>query len=142
MRLLEKTKRGVGALFYCTSTKRFLLLKRAFFCEEPHTWNLVAGTVEFGENNIETLKREIKEETGLRGNYKIVKKICELKKTNSFFTIYLAFVEDEFIPQLADFENTDYIWIEKIENISPLHSGMKYLLRKNLLSFNHLLVNL
>ena len=60
-----------GALFYSTSTKRFLFLQRT----EQKTqglWGLVGGKSKFTESAFEGLKREIEEEVGSTPKFKKV----------------------------------------------------------------------
>ena len=56
-----------GALFYATSTKRFLFLQRTDK-KTQGMWGLVGGRSKFTESAFEGLKREIEEETGYRAN--------------------------------------------------------------------------
>ena len=52
-----------GALFYSTSTKRFLFLQRTAK-KTQGMWGLVGGQAKYTESAFEGLKREIKEEVG------------------------------------------------------------------------------
>ena len=53
-----------GALFYSTSTKRFLFLQRTDK-KTQGLWGLVGGKSKFTESAFEGLKREIEEECGI-----------------------------------------------------------------------------
>ena len=50
-----------GALFYSTSTKRFMFLQRTSE-KTKGTWGLVGGTMKYTESAFDGLKREIKED--------------------------------------------------------------------------------
>ena len=56
-------KKSAGVLLICNSTGNFLLLKRGKSAFLPHTWSVVAGGMEEGETPLESIKRELKEET-------------------------------------------------------------------------------
>ena len=55
---------GVGVVFYCHDNNGNVLMnKRNNNCKDEHgNWDIGGGGLEFGENVIEALKREIKEE--------------------------------------------------------------------------------
>ena len=59
-----------GALFYSTSTKRFLFLQRTDF-KTRGMWGLVGGRARYTESAFEGLKREIVEEVGKTSKFKI-----------------------------------------------------------------------
>ena len=54
-----------GALFYCTSTKRFLFLQRTD-AKTRGTWGLTGGQALSSESAFESLKREIEEDSSLK----------------------------------------------------------------------------
>ena len=54
-----------GALFYTTNTKRFLFIQRTD-SKTQGMWGLVGGKSKFTESAFEGLKREIKEEIGVK----------------------------------------------------------------------------
>ena len=58
-----------GALFYATSTKRFLFLQRTDK-KTQGMWGLVGGKSKFTESAFEGLKREIHEEVGNTPRFK------------------------------------------------------------------------
>ena len=60
-----------GALFYSTSTKRFMFLQRTSE-KTKGTWGLVGGTMKYTESAFDGLKREIKEEVGATPKFKKV----------------------------------------------------------------------
>ena len=73
-----------GALFYSTSTKRFLFLQRTDK-KTQGLWGLVGGKSKFTESAFEGLKREIKEEVGDTPKFKkIIPLEMYLLDTNHF----------------------------------------------------------
>ena len=114
-----------GALFYSTSTKRFLLLQRTD-TRTRGMWGLVGGQARFTESAFEGLKREIEEEVGNTPKFKKVITI-ELFKSNDqkfFFHTYLIAVESEFIPKL-NVEHSGYCWTAFECWPKNLHLGLK-----------------
>ena len=99
-----------GALFYSTSTKRFLFLQRTDM-KTQGTWGLVGGQAHFTESAFEGLKREITEEVGDTPNFKKVIPL-ELFTSNDqkfFFHTYLIAIDGEFLPKLNS-EHSGYCW--------------------------------
>ena len=114
-----------GALFYSTSTKRFLLLQRTD-TRTRGMWGLVGGQARFTESAFEGLKREIEEEVGDTPKSKKVIPI-ELFTSNDqkfFFHTYLIAVESEFIPKL-NVEHSGYCWTAFECWPKNLHLGLK-----------------
>ncbi len=114
-----------GALFYSTSTKRFLLLQRTD-TKTRGMWGLVGGRMRYTESAFEGLKREIKEEVGDTPKFKKVIPI-ELFTSNDqkfFFHTYLIAVEAEFIPKL-NVEHSGYCWTAFECWPKNLHMGLK-----------------
>ena len=114
-----------GALFYSTSTKRFLLLQRTD-AKTRGMWGLVGGRMRYTESAFEGLKREIVEEVGDTPKFKKVIPI-ELFTSNDqkfFFHTYLIAVESEFIPKL-NVEHSGYCWTAFECWPKNLHLGLK-----------------
>ena len=114
-----------GALFYSTSTKRFLFLHRTDR-KTQGTWGLVGGKSKFTESAFEGLKREISEEVGETPKFK---KVIPLEMFTSndqkfYFHTYLIAVEYEFIPQLNS-EHSGYCWVTFECWPKNLHMGLK-----------------
>ena len=114
-----------GALFYSTSTKRFLLLQRTD-TKTRGMWGLVGGRMRYTESAFEGLKREIEEEAGQTPTFKKVIPL-ELFTSNDqkfFFHTYLIAVEAEFIPKL-NAEHSGYCWTAFECWPKNLHAGLK-----------------
>ena len=114
-----------GALFYSTSTKRFLFLQRTDE-KTRGTWGLVGGMARFSESAFEGLKREIEEEVG---DTPMFKKVIPLELFTSndqkfYFHTYLIAVDNEFIPQLNK-EHSGYCWCAFECWPKNLHGGLK-----------------
>lgn len=114
-----------GALFYATSTDRFLLLRRTRG-KTGNLWGLVGGTTEGSETPWEGLKREITEEIG---QLPPIKKVIPLETFVSndskfLFHTYLCVINDEFIPSLND-EHDGYSWTAFGKWPKPLHQGLR-----------------
>ena len=115
-----------GALIYCTTTKRFLILKRSQYVLEPNTWGIISGKMDDDETSIEkAVIREVKEET----NYDIkdLYPSYVFKKGSFTFYNYIAFVDREFNPKL-NWENVDYRWVKLKDFPENLHFGLKLLI--------------
>ena len=84
---MEKNIICSGALFYATSTKRFLLLQRTDF-KTRGMWGLVGGQARYTESAFDGLKREIEEEVGTTPVFK--KYSCWFNDT--FYNCYNCFI--------------------------------------------------
>ena len=114
-----------GALFYATSTKRFLFLQRTDE-KTQGSWGLVGGLARNTESAFEGLKREIKEEVGDTPTYKKLIPL-ELFTSNDqkfFFHTYLIAVDNEFIPKLNS-EHSGYCWCAFECWPKNLHGGLR-----------------
>ena len=114
-----------GALFYATSTKRFLFLQRTDF-KTKGMWGLVGGQARFTESAFEGLKREIQEEIGETSRFK---KIIPLEMFTSndlkfYFHTYLIAIENEFVPKLNK-EHSGYAWCNFECWPKNLHAGLR-----------------
>ncbi len=114
-----------GALFYSTSTKRFLFLQRTSE-KTKGMWGLVGGRMKYTESAFEGLKREIQEEIG---NTPTFKKVIPLELFTSndqkfYFHTYLVAVADEFLPKLNQ-EHSGYCWCAFECWPKNLHGGLR-----------------
>ena len=114
-----------GALFYATTTKRFLFLQRTDN-KTKGLWGLVGGMAKFHESAFEGLKREITEEVG---QVPTIKKTIPLELFTSndqkfIFNTYCLCVETEFIPKLNK-EHSGYCWTAFECWPKNLHAGLK-----------------
>tara|TARA_A100001011_G_scaffold380797_1_gene448531 strand:+ start:524 stop:949 length:426 start_codon:yes stop_codon:yes gene_type:complete len=114
-----------GALFYSTSTKRFLFLQRTDE-KTKGLWGLVGGMTKFNESAFEGLKREIEEEIGNTPSFKktIPLELFTSNDQKFKFNTYLIAVENEFIPKLNS-EHSGYCWCNFECWPKNLHAGLK-----------------
>ncbi len=136
-----KTEKSSGAIIFCGEKPKFLLLHYG----KDH-WGFPKGHVEGEESEIETLRRELKEETGIE-TIKIAPGFR--KKTTYFFTsfgetiaktvsFYLAETFDEKIK--LSHEHSEFEWLpfnQAMERLSfentknLLREAQKFLNQKN-----------
>jgi len=114
-----------GALFYSTSTKRFLLLQRTDF-KTRGMWGLVGGRARYTESAFEGLKREITEEVSISPKFK---KVIPLEMFTSndqkfYFNTFVIAIESEFIPKLNK-EHSGYCWCNFECWPKNLHAGLR-----------------
>lgn len=135
-------KDSVKAIIYCPK-KNILILRRQNDQGGGGNWDLPGGAIEEGESQIDALKREVFEETGLK-IYNIKKIKTETLKipetgVNSSMHIYSADVLGDIDVQLKPAtwkgsdgkpEHTEYKWISRrselanIEMIEQLKSNI------------------
>ena len=111
-------RRYAGVLLICEETNNFLLLERCKEASYPKTWSIVSGGVEGDESTLETVKRELKEETQIDSTdikYEFFEKqidICD-------FDFYLGYCPKEYECKL-DHENDDWGWFNMETLPKPL----------------------
>ena len=114
-----------GALFYVTSTKRFLFLQRND-AKTRGQWGLVGGRARFTESAFEGLKREIQEEVGATPAFKktIPLELFTSNDQKFFFHTYVIAIESEFLPKLNG-EHSGYCWCAFECWPKNLHAGLR-----------------
>jgi len=117
---------GAGGVFYCTSTKKYLLSFRSAHVNEPHTWGVWGGAIDGEETPLQAIKREIEEETAYKGKYKLIPSYV-YKKGDFQYHNYIVVVENEFKPKLC-WETEKFGWFALDEFPKPLHFGLKALI--------------
>lgn len=120
---VSKPKIAAGVLIKCITTNRVLLLQRNENGGKYHgVWSVMSGGIEEGEDILNGLKREVKEELSINPNiikYDFVN-IEESPNNTMKFHYYEGFTNKEFIPTLCD-ENLDYGWFSQDDLPSPLY---------------------
>lgn len=118
---------GAGALFVAKDTGRILLFLRSDAVNEPNTWNLVGGKIDSGENPKEAVAREVEEETGYSGDYKM-SLLYTFRHRNFKYHNFLVLIPFEFTPEL-NWEHSTSQWVEYGDWPSPLHFGLNDLIK-------------
>jgi len=106
---------------------KYLLLKRKLHWRG---WEFPKGGMNLLESKIDAVKREIKEETGLKvlkikkfpisGKYPYAKKLLDRKGiTGQTFSLFAVKVKGSKI-KLDDLEHSNYIWLEFSEAVKKL----------------------
>src|ERR1035437_463258 len=118
---------GAGALVVAKNTGRILLFKRAEDVNEPGTWNLMGGKVDTGETPANAAMREVEEESGLDGDYKMTP-VYTFRHKDFRYDNFLIVIPSEFTPQL-NWEHDTSQWVEWGEWPHPMHFGLEALLK-------------
>jgi 8-oxo-dGTP pyrophosphatase MutT (NUDIX family)/GH24 family phage-related lysozyme (muramidase) len=119
---------AAGCIFIAKDTGRILLAHRSKTIEyEPNTWAGWGGKLDGDETPVQAVEREVEEETGFSGDYKI-NHIWTFKDPESDFVYYnyIVIIPHEFTPKL-NWENDRSKWTEYGEWPHPLHYGMEAL---------------
>ena len=119
------SSKGVGALIFAKSTKKYLFLLRCT-SSHPDTWGIAGGKIGYGETLEGALIREINEELGIIPKFKklIPIEIFTSNDNNFQFLTYFIPVENEFTPILNS-EHKGYCWASISDCPSPLHPGVE-----------------
>ena len=104
----------------------FLVIKRADNDSHPGTWEMPGGSLNFGEDLQDGIKREVKEETGL--DVKVIKPVAyesavmgSVLRKHKIRISFLAETLTEGQSVYLSKEHQDYKWIKNLEdkNTSP-----------------------
>lgn len=120
-------REGAGCIFLAKNTGRILLAHRGEDVEQPGTWGTWGGKIDQGESPKDAVVREVEEETGFSGNYKI-HPLYVFKDGHFRYHNFLVVVPFEFTPKL-NWENDDSKWVEFGHWPQPLHFGLDELIR-------------
>jgi len=119
-------KAGAGCIFLARDTGRILISHRSEYVLEPGTWGVWGGAINSGEDPLQAVKREAREETGHGGPFDFIPLF--VFKSDSFrYYNFLCIVDEEFDPHL-DWETQGYEWCEWGDWPQPMHFGLKALL--------------
>ena len=119
---------AAGCIFVAKDTGRILLAHRSDNVGyEPLTWGTWGGKVDLDETPKQTVEREVEEETGFGGHYKI-NRLWTYQDGEFQYHNYLVVVPFEFKPQL-NWENDTSAWVEYGEWPDPRHFGMEELIK-------------
>lgn len=121
---------AAGCIFVAKDTGRILLAHRSNRVDyEPNTWGTWGGKVDEGETPTQAVAREVEEETGFDGEYKVTPLwTFEDPQAGFQYHNFLVIVPFEFKPQL-NWENDDARWVEYGKWPKPLHFGMEALIQ-------------
>lgn len=116
---------AAGCIFIAKDSGRILFAHRSPKNEfEPNTWAGWGGKIDNAESPAQAVEREVEEETGLSGDYKI-NHVWTYEDPEFGFKYYnyVVVVPHEFTPKL-NWENDDSKWVEYGNWPTPFHYGM------------------
>lgn len=120
---------AAGAIFLSKKTKRVLLNFRSQTVSKGSTFGFWGGKIESGEEILQGLTREIKEEMGFVPNHDICFPIDVYCSPDGLFRYYsfVIIVDREFIPKI-NHESDGYLWCNMGAFPKQLHGGAKIIL--------------
>ena len=126
---------AVGTTFVAQDTGRMLLNLRSNDVSYPHTWSFWGGKIEKGEQPLDALRRELKEEMGFVPPMEKLNPLDTFKSKDKGFIYYTYVIvtPTEFKPNLNR-ESSGYAWVDIGKYPKPLHNGAKITLsnKKNI----------
>lgn len=130
-------KKAAGTFIFCLSTKRFLFNLRSINVSSARTWGIWGGWCEGSESLVQTVIREVIEETGFCLYSEDVKFLHDTiyEDGNRKYSTFITFVDYEFEPVLSH-ESDGYRWTTLEERPEPLHYGIDIIMaNKSLRSY-------
>lgn len=122
---------AAGCLLLAKNTKKLCFQLRSDMTKKnPSTWSFWGGKSENFERTIDTIKREISEETNLDMSHilKFYPLHKYVSKDNQFeYQAYITLIDNEFVP-ILNHESGGYAWVTNGIYPRPLHFGTKAIL--------------
>ncbi len=119
-------KEAAGCLFIAKDTGRILIAHRSGQVDEPGTWSTFGGKLDIEETPKQAIERELEEETGFTGKYKI-SHLYTFQDKEFKYHDYVVIVPFEFNPKL-NWENENAEWFDFGDWPDPMHFGLETLL--------------
>jgi 8-oxo-dGTP pyrophosphatase MutT (NUDIX family) len=126
--------RGAGVLPICPSTGRLLVAYRSADVNEPHTWGIFGGMIDHEEEPHEAARREMEEESGFSGKFKIIPAhVYRSPKGGFTYFNFIGIVDQEFQAEF-DWETEDAKWmtLDELVKLNPKHFGLAELLKHSM----------
>jgi len=114
---------AAGGIFYAKDSGKICVARRGGLVPQPYTWATWGGKLDKGETPEVALKREIAEEAGYIGAYKL-EHVYTSNDPNLVYDTYWIVVDKEFDPKL-NWENVDFRWCTLDTIPQPTHPGLK-----------------
>lgn len=126
--------RGAGVLPICLSTGKILVAYRSADVNEPHTWGIFGGMIDEDETPHEAARRELEEESGYSGKFKIIPAhVYRSPKGGFAYFNFLGIVESEFQAEFDwETENAKWMTLDELEKLKPKHFGLVELLKHSM----------
>ena len=111
----------------CTNEEKILLLKKQHPIKAPY-WDLPGGRLQKGETLLDTLYREVEEETGFKildGEVPFDTIVTNIRiptihgEVGLILSIYRCNIKSSFVPQLSS-EHTDFAWFSFSETAQQI----------------------
>ena len=127
---------GAGVLPIAQDTGRILLNYRSAYVNEPHTWGVWGGKVDFEDGDYQQeAQREFIEESGYAGSIRLIPSF--VFRTRGFeYHNFIGVIPKEFEPKIDrqhQWETESYQWfsLEELANVEPKHFGLSTLLQRS-----------
>jgi len=135
------TEKSAGAIIFTRDKGKiyYLLLHYPGFSHrgKKDYWDFPKGHIEKGEKEVETIKREIKEETGLKdirfikGYREVIKYFFKFEGKNIFKTVVFYLAETKNKEIKISFEHQGYQWLSFDKALKKVtYKNAKELLKK------------
>lgn len=123
-----ETKFGQKCIIFDKEANKILVMKRSHYKGDGDIWDFVGGSVDFGEDSKEAIKREALEETGLTLiNPQIIDLHSRLLRPDFFFIFGLYYCDHIDGEIKLSHEHTEYRWVSLSEfDTLPLKDSVKY----------------
>lgn len=119
---------AAGITCVADTTGRIFLMRRSPLVADPGFWSCPAGRLDPGEEALGAAVRELGEEAGYWGPMVIQSAMVTGPRNRPFYH-FVARVPSEFRPQM-NWESDAAVWAALGDLPTPMHPGMKALLRR------------
>ena len=119
-------RQAAGVLFLCPTTGRVGLALRSEFVNEPHTYGLVGGAVDPGEEVRKAVSREVWEEIGCRLDPRKLVELHVHREAGFQYTTYLCVTKREFQvpPENLNWEADAFEWLDLADLPASIHPDL------------------